>query len=332
MKLCQTGESFSICISDNDNVAVKLAAKNLASDFQKVCDANITISSSFSEARIVAGTIGNSAAIDELVKSGKIDGKSLNGKIEKYILSIIDGKLIIAGSDRRGTVYGIYELSRQIGVSPWYYWMDVPVKKQKEVYVKNGTYTDGEPAVRYRGLFLNDEAPCLTSWVKNTFGTNYGDHRFYEKVFELVLRLKGNYMWPAMWGWAFYADDPLNMKTADDMGIMMGTSHHEPMCRAQKEWHNHSDNPNADSQDLATRKKEGKDEGNHEWNYATNKKNLDKFWYGGVERNKHTEDIITIGMRGDGDMAMSEDRNLKLMESIVANQRKLISKGSWQGC
>ncbi len=326
MKLCQTGESFSICISDNDNVAVKLAAKNLASDFQKVCDANITISSSFSEARIVAGTIGNSAAIDELVKNGKIDGKSLNGKIEKYILSIIDGKLIIAGSDRRGTVYGIYELSRQIGVSPWYYWMDVPVKKQKEVYVKNGTYTDGEPAVRYRGLFLNDEAPCLTSWVKNTFGTDYGDHRFYEKVFELVLRLKGNYMWPAMWGWAFYADDPLNMKTADEMGIMMGTSHHEPMCRAQKEWHNHSDNPNADSQDLATRKKEGKDEGNHEWNYATNKKNLDKFWFGGVERNKHTEDIITIGMRGDGDMAMSEDRNLKLMESIVANQRKLIAK------
>ena len=326
MKLCQTGESFSICISDNDNVAVKLAAKNLASDFQKVCDANVIVSSSSSEARIIAGTIGKSAAIDELVKNGKIDGKALNGKIEKYILNIIDGKLVIAGSDRRGTVYGIYELSRQIGVSPWYYWMDVPVKKQKEVYVKNGTYTDGEPAVRYRGLFLNDEAPCLTSWVKNTFGTDYGNHLFYEKVFELVLRLKGNYMWPAMWGWAFYADDPLNMKTADEMGIMMGTSHHEPMCRAQKEWHNHSDDPNADSQDLATRKKEGKDEGNHEWNYATNKKNLDKFWYGGVERNKHTEDIITIGMRGDGDMAMSEDRNLKLMESIVANQRKLIAK------
>ena len=326
MKLCQTGESFSICISDNDNVAVKLAAKNLASDFQKVCDANVTVSSSDSNARIIAGTIGKSAAIDKLVKNGKIDPKTLNGKIEKYILIIVDGKLVIAGSDRRGSVYGIYELSRQIGVSPWYYWMDVPVKKQKEIYVKNGTYTDGEPAVRYRGLFLNDEAPCLTSWVKNTFGTNYGDHRFYEKVFELVLRLKGNYMWPAMWSWAFYADDPLNMKTADDMGIMMGTSHHEPMCRAQKEWHNHSDDPNADSQDLASRKKEGKDEGNHEWNYATNKNNLDKFWYGGVERNKHTEDIITIGMRGDGDMAMSEDRNLKLMESIVANQRKLISK------
>lgn len=322
LKICQTGESFSLCVSDNDNIAVKLAARNLASDFQKVCDANVSITSSDSDARIIAGTIGKSAAIDQLVKSGKIDARALNGKVEKYILNIIDGKLVIAGSDRRGTVYGIYELSRQIGVSPWYYWMDVPVKKQKEVYVRNGIYTDGEPAVRYRGIFLNDEAPCLTSWVKNTFGTEYGDHRFYEKVFELVLRLKGNYMWPAMWSWAFYADDPLNMKTADDMGIMMGTSHHEPMCRAQKEWHNHTDDPNAEPQDMASRK----DEGKHEWNYATNKDELDKFWFGGVERNKHTEDIITIGMRGDGDMAMSEDRNVKLMENIVANQRKLISK------
>lgn len=322
LKLCHTGESFALCVSDNDNIAVKLAAQNLASDFQKVCDANVTITSSDSNARVIAGTIGKSAAIDQLVKSGKIDAKALNGKVEKYILNIIDGKLVIAGSDRRGTVYGIYELSRQMGVSPWYYWMDVPVKKQKEVYVKDGIYTDGEPAVRYRGIFLNDEAPCLTTWVKNTFGTNYGGHKFYEKVFELVLRLKGNYMWPAMWGWAFYADDPLNMKTADDMGIMMGTSHHEPMSRAQKEWHGHTDNPNVEPQDMASRK----DYGNHEWNYATNKKGLDNFWLGGVERNKNTEDIITIGMRGDGDMAMSEERNVKLMESIVANQRKLIAK------
>ena len=311
LKLCQSGESFALCISDNDNIAVKLAAKNLASDFRKVCDASVTISSSVSDARIIAGTIGKSAAIDQLVKDGKIDAKSLNGKVEKYILNIIDGKLVIAGSDRRGTVYGIYELSRQMGVSPWYYWMDVPVKKQTAVYVVNGIYTDGEPAVRYRGIFLNDEAPCLTTWVKNTFGTNYGGHDFYEKVFELVLRLKGNYMWPAMWSWAFYADDPLNMKTADDMGIMMGTSHHEPMSRAQQEWH---------------RSRQNKDYGNHEWNYATNKKGLDNFWLGGVERNKNTEDVITIGMRGDGDMAMSEERNVKLMENIVANQRKLISQ------
>ena len=322
-QLCNAGDNFAICVDDGDNVAVKLAAKNLAADFQKVCNATVNISSKTDGCRIVAATIGSGIA-NELAKKGVFDAKQLKGKTEKYVIcngSANDNTVYIIGSDRRGTVYGIYELSRQIGVSPWYYWMDTPVKAQKQIFVNKGTYTDGEPAVRYRGIFLNDEAPCLTSWVKNTFGTGYGDHRFYEKVFELVLRLKGNYIWPAMWGWAFYADDPLNSKTADDMGVMVGTSHHEPMARSQKEWHGHSDNPNAEPQDLKSRQAAG-----GKWDYATNKENLDRFWLGGVERNKNTEDIITIGMRGDGDMAMSEERNVKLLESVVANQRKLISK------
>lgn len=322
-RLCNAGENFTICVGDGDNVAVKLAAKNLAADFNKVCNAKVSISPKAEGCRIVAATIGSGIA-NELAKKGVFDMKMLKGKTEKYVIcngSGNDNTVYIIGSDRRGTVYGIYELSRQIGVSPWYYWMDTPVKPQKQIFVKKGAYTDGEPAVRYRGIFLNDEAPCLTSWVKNTFGTKYGDHRFYEKVFELVLRLKGNYIWPAMWGWAFYADDPLNSKTADDMGVMVGTSHHEPMARSQKEWHGHSDNPNADAQDLKSRREAG-----GKWDYATNKDNLDRFWLGGVERNKNTEDIITIGMRGDGDMAMSEERNVKLLESVVANQRKLISK------
>lgn len=320
-KLCSSGENFSICVGDGDNVAVKLAAKNLAKDFGKVCHNNVNISTNYNGCRIVAATIGSNIA-NELTKKGIIDSKQLKGKTEKYIITTSnDNTVYIIGSDRRGTVYGIYELSRQIGVSPWYYWMDTPIKTQKSIYIKKGTYTDGEPAVRYRGIFLNDEAPCLTSWVKNTFRTNYGGHDFYEKVFELLLRLKGNYIWPAMWSWAFYADDPLNSKTADDMGIMVGTSHHEPMSRSQKEWHGHSDNPNADSQDLKSRREAG-----GKWDYATNKENLDRFWLGGVERNKNTEDIITIGMRGDGDMAMSEERNVKLLESVIANQRKLISK------
>jgi hypothetical protein len=173
--------------------------------------------------------------------------------------------------------------------------------------VKNGTFTDGEPAVEFRGLFLNDEAPCLTGWVKNTFGTNYGDHRFYEKVFELILRLKGNMLWPAMWGWAFYADDPENGKTADRMGIIMGTSHHEPMAR------NH--------QEYARKRKEW-----GAWNYQTNQAKLDQFFREGIERIKGTEDIVTIGMRGDGDEAMSEDADTKLLQRIVANQRKIIKE------
>lgn len=320
LKLCDAKGIVVLNVSDNDNPAVKIAAKNLVADFGRVCDAKATIVAE-GDAKIIIGTMGSSKAIDALVKAKKIDGAQLKGKTEKYIITMVDGNLVIAGSDRRGTVYGIYELSRQMGVSPWYYWMDAPVRKQQAIYVSNGTYTDGEPAVRYRGIFLNDEAPCLTTWVKNTFGTNYGGHDFYEKVFELVLRLKGNYMWPAMWGWAFYADDPLNMKTADDMGVMMGLSHHEPMARSQQEWSRHSDNPNADDQTLESRKKD-----KHQWNYATNKDELDAFWFKGVDRNKHTEDVITIGMRGDGDMAMSEERNVKLLEEVVANQRKLISK------
>ena len=161
--------------------------------------------------------------------------------------------------------------------------------------------------MRYRGLFLNDEAPCLTTWVKNTFGTDFGGHKFYEKVFELILRLKGNYLWPAMWGWAFYADDPENLKTADKMGIMMGTSHHEPMAR------NH--------QEYARRRKDW-----GAWNYSTNKQNLDRFFREGIERMKNTDDIVTIGMRGDGDEAMGNSTDTKLLENIINNQRRIIKE------
>ena len=305
--LCKKGETVKVYVDNTDNIAVRIAAENLTKDINKVCGATAILTNDASEARIVVGSIGNSSAINALVKQGSINEKELKGKCEKYIATIIGNKFVIAGSDRRGAVYGIYELSAQMGVSPWYYWMDAPVAHQDCVYAQSGVFTDGEPAVRYRGIFLNDEAPCLTTWVKNTFNTNFGGHEFYAKVFELVLRLKGNYIWPAMWGWAFYADDPENGKIADEMGVMIGTSHHEPMSRSQQEW---------------TRIKEGK----HVWNYATNKDELDKFWYGGVERNKNTEDIITIGMRGDGDEAMSEETNTKLLEEIVKNQRKLISK------
>ena len=254
---------------------------------------------------ILIGTVGCNRQIDQWVKSGEL--RDLKGKTEKYIIKTIGQQLVIAGSDKRGTVFGIYELSRQMGVSPWYWWADVPVAHHDALYIKKGEYTDGEPAVRYRGLFLNDEAPCLTTWVKNTFGTGYGDHRFYEKVFELILRLKGNFLWPAMWGWAFYADDPLNSKTADEMGVIMGTSHHEPMAR------NH--------QEYARRRGEW-----GPWNYQKNQTKLDQFFREGIERMKGTDDIVTIGMRGDGDEAMSEDADTKLLQRIVENQRKIIKQ------
>lgn len=296
----------TISYDTSDAKAVAIAVNTLSVDFERVTGSSAVVGNA-ADAKIIVGTIGHSALIDQLVKQKKLDASLLKGKREKFVVTLIDGQLVIAGSDRRGTVYGVYELSEQMGVSPWYYWADVPVIHQERIYIKKGIYTDGEPAVEFRGIFLNDEAPCLTSWVKNTFGTDYGDHHFYEKVFELILRLRGNMMWPAMWGWAFYADDPLNSKTADDMGIIMGTSHHEPMARNHQEYARRRGDWGA-------------------WNYQKNKQRLDQFFREGIERMKGTEDMVTIGMRGDGDEAMSEEADTKLLQSVVENQRRIITQ------
>ncbi len=303
--LINGNDKVEIYMDANDCRGVSYAANALVKDISKVSGSQATITSN-RKATILVGTIGHSAAIDQLVKQKRINGNLLKGKREKFIITVVDNQLIIAGSDRRGSIYGIYELSQQMGVSPWYDWADVPVEHHDSIFVNRGTYTDGEPAVRYRGIFLNDEAPCLTSWVKNTYGTGYGDHRFYQRVFELVLRLRGNMMWPAMWGWAFYADDAENEKTADEMGVVMSTSHHEPMARNHQEY-------------ARNRKGWGP------WNYQKNKANLQKFFREGIERMKGTEQIVTIGMRGDGDEAMSAEADTKLMSQIINDQRKIIA-------
>lgn len=312
--LLNANNRVEIYMDTNDCKGVSYAAHALLKDIKSVSGATATLTSDAgflkkadtARPAILVGTIGHSAAIDQLVKQKRINGNLLKGKREKFIITLIDGQLVIAGSDRRGTIYGIYELSQQMGVSPWYDWADVPVEHHDSIFVNKGIYTDGEPAVRYRGIFLNDEAPCLTSWVKNTYGTGYGDHRFYQRVFELVLRLRGNMMWPAMWGWAFYADDPENEKTADEMGVVMSTSHHEPMARNHQEY-------------ARNRKGWGP------WNYQKNKTNLQKFFREGIERMKGTEQIVTIGMRGDGDEAMSAEADTKLMTNIINDQRKIIA-------
>lgn len=303
--LINSNDKVEIYMDANDCRGVSYAANALVKDISKVSGSQATITSN-QKATILVGTIGHSAAIDQLIKQKRINGNLLKGKREKFIITVVNNQLVIAGSDRRGTIYGIYELSQQMGVSPWYDWADVPVEHHDSIFVNRGTYSDGEPAVRYRGIFLNDEAPCLTSWVKNTYGTEYGDHRFYQRVFELILRLRGNMMWPAMWGWAFYADDAENEKTADEMGVVMSTFHHEPMARNHQEY-------------ARNRKGWGP------WNYQKNKANLQKFFREGIERMKGTEQIVTIGMRGDGDEAMSAEADTKLMTNIINDQRKIIA-------
>ena len=314
LTLVSAGRPLPIVVSSYDNPAVLHAAKNLQKDFERVTGI-LPFMGDNTQAKtaIIIGTL-DSPLIKDMVSKGKIDAGQLVGLTEKYMITTVtdpaDGineALVITGSDRRGVVYGIYEISEQIGVSPWYDWADVPVSRQQDLSIARGTYTAGEPAVRYRGIFLNDEAPCLTGWVKNTYGTDYGDHNFYARVFELILRLRGNFLWPAMWSWAFYADDPENSRVADEMGVIMGTSHHEPMARNHQEWARRRGEYGA-------------------WNYATNKKVIDKFFTEGIERAKNTEDLITIGMRGDGDEAMSAEADVALLEKVIDNQRKIIRK------
>ncbi len=324
MSLIETIEGqarpLPIYIGENDQKGISIAATNLAKDFGRVCGTSASLIKVKSaddikghERIIIAASID-----DKLLKpffsTGILDRSQLQDKYEKYIIKTVKNPLpgvnealIIAGSDRRGTIYGIYEISEQIGVSPWYDWADVPVVHHNTLYIDCGEYTAGEPAVHYRGIFLNDEGPCLMQWVKNTYGTDYGDSRFYARVFELLLRLRGNFMWPAMWAWAFYADDADNSRIADEMGIIIGTSHHEPMARSHQEWARKRNEYGA-------------------WNYATNQKTLDKFFADGVRRMKDTEDVVTIGMRGDGDEAMSADADVRLLKKIIDNQRKIIAR------
>jgi hypothetical protein len=267
---------------------------------------------------IIVGTLGKNAIIDSLVKSGKIKVGAISGKWESFLITTvnkpapgIDNALVIAGSDKRGTIYGVYEISEQIGVSPWYWWADVPSQHHHTLYIKSGSYIQGAPAVKYRGIFINDEEPELGGWSREKFGGI--NSKMYAHMFELILRLRGNYLWPAMWGKAFNEDDPDNPRVADEYGVVMGTSHHEPMLRAQSEWGHHRTQY-----------------GNGEWNYMTNHEGLKKFWIDGIERNKNYESIITMGIRGDGDVAMPDaggtQANIKLLEKIMADQQQIIAE------
>ncbi|MBN2864172.1 MAG: glycosyl hydrolase 115 family protein [Bacteroidales bacterium] len=323
-----------LLISSGDWPGVLRAFKDLQSDIGKVTSFQPQLHTDEvprSKEIVIAGTIGKSKLIDELVTSKKINVRDIDGKWESFVIQVVKKPfkgvkraLVIAGSDKRGTIFGIYEVSRQIGVSPWYWWADVPPDKKERIYVKNIRYTDGSPSVKYRGIFLNDEAPDLTNWIRGKYGdvpegddppmpngvANYG-RDFYTKLFELMLRLKANYLWPAMWNNAFNEDDPENPRLADEYGIVMGNSHQEPMLRAQKEW------------DRRYQKETGS------WNYAKHPDILEAFWREGIRRNRNYESIITIGLRGANDTPMAPggpEANMALLEKIVDVQRKIIAE------
>ncbi len=330
--LAQAGVVAPLIASSDDWPGVRRAAGDLQADLERVTGhkpAFLATPPSVASDVILAGTVGHSALIDDLVRRGLLNVDALRGQWEAFVIETVEKPLpgveralVIAGSDKRGTIYGLYEVSQQIGVSPWYWWADVTPEHRDFLAIKAGRFLSGSPAVKYRGIFLNDEAPDLTNWVRAKFGTapvsanppvpagiaNY-NHEFYARIFEVMLRLRANYLWPAMWNNAFNEDDPDNARLADEYGVVMGTSHQEPMLRAQKEW---------DRRYLRT---------SGTWNYAKQPDLLENFWREGVRRNKNFESIVTLGLRGANDTEMAPGgpaANQALLEKIVDRQRGIL--------
>lgn len=299
----------------DDEAITKYALINLKNDLMNVLGEEAILATESKNSKIIVATIDTSLAKSQ--KNYELLREALNKK-EQYIITVFEGQLQLIGNDRRGTIYAIYEFLSQIGVSPWHYWMDVPIKKQAELYLNEPFFLIDAPKVEMRGFFINDEWPAAGNWATKHFGhlmnekgekMNSFNHLYYEKLFDLLLRLKGNFIWPAMWDSAFYADDPENSKLAQKMGVIIGTSHHEPMGRNHQEWiRNHGQY------------------GNGDWDYESNQEGLEKYFRQGIERSYQTEDIFTLGMRGNGDEAMREGENISLLEQIINKQRKIISE------
>jgi hypothetical protein len=304
------GRTAAIHVDPDDWKGVIRAANDLGDDVRKVSGtaSEVIQKTGFGKGSIIVGTIGKSRIINQLIASKRIDVSKVKGKWESFLIQTVDGNLVIAGSDKRGTIFGIYDVSEKIGISPWYWWADAPVKKSNSLYVKAGRYIQESPKVKYRGIFINDEDPSFTQWARTKFGGV--NSKMYVHMFELLLRLKANFLWPAMWGKTFNEDDPLNPVMADEYGIVMGTSHHEPMMRAQQEYS----------------KRKGEI---GPWDYVTNPENLKKFWFDGLNRNKAFDNLVTVGMRGDGDVAMgkgNDEENMQVLRNVVTDQREIIKK------
>lgn len=287
-----------------DDPAVQRAARTLDQDIARVASSDKEAATR----AVIIGTIGHNAIIDRLIAAHRIDTRAIDGRWEGFVQQVVDHPapgiaraLVVAGHDRRGAIYGSYDLSARIGVSPWSWWADVPVPHHASLWITPGAHAD-YPRVRYRGIFLNDEDPSLKGWADATYGGF--NHQFYGRLFELILRLKGNLLWPAMWGKSFYDDDPANKATAISYGVIIGTSHHEPLMRAHVEWARTGKGP---------------------WDYTSNAAELQAFWRKGMERAEGGDTITTIGMRGDGDKPMTEGTAIPLLERIVADQRRIIA-------
>ena len=322
--IAKNGKAATIVVDGQDWKGVIRAANDLADDVRKVTGVASPIANSQqptassqqpTASSIIVGTIGKNRIIDKLIKQKKLDVKEVKGRWESFVIDVVDDKLVVAGSDKRGTIYGIYEISQRIGVSPWYWWADMPVTHQDEVYWNGGRFVSQEPTVKYRGIFINDEDWGLKPWASKNYEKELGDigPKTYARVCELLLRLKANMLAPAMHSCtgAFYSH-PESKVVCDSFGIVITTSHCEPLLlnnAAKSEW-------------------DGKRDG--EWNYKTNAKTIWKKWDDRLSEASQYENIYTVAMRGvhdeglKGNLPMAE--RVPLIERVISDQRDLLKK------
>ena len=309
------GRVAPLCVDAKDWTGVSLATASLADDVERVTGRRPEVTNKPQPGSVIIGTVGRSRIIDKLISQKKIDLRCLKGQWESYVIETVDNQLVIAGSDRRGTVYGIYELSRQMGVSPWYWWADVPAMQHSEVYVATGRHLQPSPKVKYRGIFINDEDWGLKPWAAKTYEKELGDigPRTYARVCELLLRLKANMLAPAMHSCtgAFYSH-PESKAVCDSFGVIITTSHCEPLLlnnAAKSEWNQQLDG---------------------DWNYKTNEATIRKKWDDRLAEAAHYENIYTVAMRGlhdsglRGNLPMEE--RVPLISRVIDDQRHLLVK------
>lgn len=347
IEIVSQSKTPSIYVDENDYAGVLHAVENLKDDIKTVTDVGANSVSDFQSADIIVGTIGKSAVIDELIANDEIDISKIENQWEAFTIQNVNGKLVIVGADKRGTIYGIYDFSEKMGVSPWNWWADVKPTHSDSIYVTlpNGGYTEGPSSVKYRGIFINQEWN-LYNWSKSLDenGETGMNTATYEKIFDLLLRLKANYMWPAMHEYSpAFNSNPENAKKADEYGIVMGSSHCEMLLRNnmgelldfQKKWI--EENPDKNlymfkdgslNANVAYDYTDTDADGNHVYN----KEFIEDYWRERVRANKDYESNFTIGMRGVHDgawnpvNAKTDTEKVALLEEIIQKQREILSE------
>ena len=334
-------ETAALVASPEDAEVVRIALAAVAGDIQRVTGKTplvVSNSQPLTAYCVLVGTVGKSALIDKLAAAGKISTTPIQGQWERYLWQVVDNPLpgvkkalVIAGSDRRGTAYGVFAMSRAIGVSPWIWWANVNPAPKPNLWLSDSLVVSDSPAVKYRGIFLNDEDWGLRKWAETTQDTDLKDigPKTYARIFELLLRLRANFIWPAMHPCthAFYSYKE-NPATADRYAIVVGSSHCEPMLRNNvDEW----------KQFLV---KEGwvwkpvvkkEDSWENLYRYDTNADQIDRYWKERVQESAHYESVYTVGMRGlhDGNMIgpKTMPEKLDLMGKVITNQQKMLADG-----